>query len=80
MSRRPTMPGLEIRKDRVRQPSLSPIDDAPRSGETSSLLKRRPVLQDIFFQIEVLPLGERFGTQKNQEKSHAKAQRARGDW
>jgi hypothetical protein len=72
MSRRPTMPGLEIRKDRVRQPSLSPIDDAPRSGESSFLLKSRPVLQDIFFQIEVLSLRHRFRTKK---KSHARVPR-----
>ena len=54
MSRRPTMPGAGDPKDSVSpKPGFGPIDDAPRSGEVSSLLRRNGVWQDIFFQIEV---------------------------
>jgi hypothetical protein len=54
MSRRPTMPGAGDPKDSGSpHPGFGSIDDAPRSGEVSVLLKRTVVWQEIFFQIEV---------------------------
>jgi hypothetical protein len=48
------MPGAGDPKDSGSpQPGFGPIDDAPRSGEVSVLLRRTVVWQDIFFQIEV---------------------------
>jgi hypothetical protein len=81
VSRRSTTPRPEIRKNRVRQPSFGPIDDAPRSGEVSSHLRRTLVWQDIFFQIEVFSKRVR-GYKELQERSQepeSRSQEVRGE-